>query len=900
MPQSAVASPRIRKLLKKGIAHHQAGRLEEAEEFYRRSLRLDPRCPQAVHLLGLLARQAGQYHEAVRLITEALVLDPNDATTLDSMANCHLDEGRVEHALPHLARVAELRPNSVEALHRLGKAREKLGDFTEARDVYTHALALDPRAADLLVSLARVFCKLGQAGDAALTCKRALGWHPDNVDVLIQLGQALTDTAEYDGARAAYQRVLALQPTCAPAADGLGYVFERTHDLEHAAQACREAIKLDPKLALARIHLGTIRQLQGDLASAVECFQQALKLDPNCAEARAFLGVVHLLQGDFAAGWPKYEDRWNTLYGLGCRRKFSQPRWRGEPLNGARILLYAEQGLGDTLQFARYIPLVAARGGKVILEIPPRLYRLLASFPGAEKVISWGQPLPEFEWQCPLLSLPLAFQTDLTTIPGGVPYLQPDTALAEHWKRQLPGGTLRVGLAWGGNPEHPYDYWRSVPLAKLAPLTQIEGATFFSLQMGPPSTQVQELGAALRLTDLRNEQQDFADTAAIVANLDLVISVDSAMAHLAGALGKPVWILLHKSADWRWLLDREDSQWYPTARLFRQTELGNWDDVVERVGEELRTRLEGGAPAAVSLPAPPSQEKKPRPPAFRPVVDTIRWLQTKTGTVCRPPRPGDRVGFAFSSKDRPEFTRQTLTSMDQDGGYDFIWNDGSDAPEARDLPGEFPLRNARLVEVNREVRGGPDRSICFGLERLLKLGYDYVGLIENDIVMQPGWFGRLMELFELTAADGLVCGAATIRSYEGRVLEHRAGYSINWGTGAGMILFSRPAAEVILRQYPKLLMSTDFITRLYARLFALDLGLRTQDANGKWTQNSAWLTLDWGYTPTLYLHGYTSVGSIPSLARDLEFAPGHYLLEDYVRPERFNAGLVPRPLPLRP
>jgi hypothetical protein len=277
------------------------------------------------------------------------------------------------------------------------------------------------------------------------------------------------------------------------------------------------------------------------------------------------------------------------------------------------------------------------------------------------------------------------------------------------------------------------------------------------------------------------------------------------------------------------------------------------------------------------------------PPA---IADIIRFLQTRAGTIPQPPQRGAKVGFAFSSKDRISFTRQTLEAMDADGGYDVIWNDGSTDPEAQALPENIPFRHARLVEVNHDVRGGPDRSICFGLERLLHLGYDYVGLIENDIVLQPGWFHRLMNLFELTAKDGIVCGAATVRSYDGRVIEHRAGYSLNWGTGAGMILFSRPAAEIILRQYSKLKMSVGSLNSFYSRLFRLDLNVRVQGDAGKVVEDEAWLTLDWGYTPMLYLHGYASVGSIPTLARDLEFPSGHFLLSDYVRPDRINAGLV--------
>jgi len=285
---------------------------------------------------------------------------------------------------------------------------------------------------------------------------------------------------------------------------------------------------------------------------------------------------------------------------------------------------------------------------------------------------------------------------------------------------------------------------------------------------------------------------------------------------------------------------------------------------------------------------------KSKPPA---IIDILRYLQTRTGTLCRPPHPGDRVGFALSSKDRVSFTRRSIEAMDADGGYDLIWNDGSDTAEARELPKDFKFRNSRLVEVNFDIRGGPDRSICFGLERLLNLGYDYVGLIENDIVMQPGWFMRIMNLFQLAADEGIVCGAATIRSYESRVLEHGAGYSLNWGTGAGMILFSRPAAEVILRQYSKLKMSTNSMSRFYSRLFRVELNLGVKDNDGQNVEHDAGLTLDWGYTPMLYLHGYASVGSIPSLARDLDFPPGHFMLNDYVRSDRHNAKLVrPRTL----
>jgi hypothetical protein len=334
--------------------------------------------------------------------------------------------------------------------------------------------------------------------------------------------------------------------------------------------------------------VGTVYLLQDDVEKAEECFEQILKLEPDSAEARAFLGLIHLMQGKFRLGLTEYESRWGTPYGLRFRRRFSQPLWKGEPLEGSRILLHAEQGMGDTLQFVRYIPLVAARGARVVLEVQPRLHRLLTQTPGAPEIICRGDALPDFDWQCPLLSLPLATGTDLNTIPAQIPYLYPDPTQAEKWRQRLSGNSLRVGLVWAGNPFHPHEFWRSIPLEQLAPLVKLEGVTFYSLQMGAPADQLKQRGSQARVIDLREEQKDFADTAAIVANLDLVISIDTSVAHLAGAMGKSVWVLLCKSADWRWMLEREDSPWYPTARLFRQSTMGNWQDVVTRIEHELR------------------------------------------------------------------------------------------------------------------------------------------------------------------------------------------------------------------------------------------------------------------------------------------------------------------------
>jgi hypothetical protein len=298
------------------------------------------------------------------------------------------------------------------------------------------------------------------------------------------------------------------------------------------------------------------------------------------------LGLIHLLQGDLAVGWPEYESRWKV--GVGDERKLLQRRWKGEELGGERILLYAEQGLGDTMQFVRYVPLVAERGGEVVLEVQPALHGLLADTDGASRVIRRGEALPEFTWQCPLMSLPLALGTKLETIPARVPYIVADAVRVDTWRERLQKNTRRVGLAWAGNPGHPRDRLRSIPLEQLVPLLNVAGTTFYSLQFGSGSEQMKQLRPGGQLVDLGDELQDFANVAAIVANLDLVISIDSAVAHLAGGLGKAVWILLNKGCDWRWFLEREDSPWYPTARLFRQSNPGGWQEVVKRIEHELR------------------------------------------------------------------------------------------------------------------------------------------------------------------------------------------------------------------------------------------------------------------------------------------------------------------------
>jgi tetratricopeptide (TPR) repeat protein len=515
----------------------------------------------------------------------SLDFHPGEPETLSNLVESCVVQGEPEQAMEHYRRLVELRPQSADAHTRLALAEERAGNLGAAAEAYRRALALAPRSAAAHCRLAIVLRQMDALPEALRLSEHAVALDPYRFESYNTLGIVLTDMHALGGASQAFRRSHALKPDCALTAVDLGYFFVKCGDIPAAANAYRCAVKLDPHSYVAHLRLGTALTQLGDRAGAWECYQRARGLNPGSSEVITYMGLLHLAEGDLGRGWTEFEHRENALR---ARRRFQQPQWKGEPLEGERIFLHAEQGLGDALQCVRYVPLVAARGGQVVLGVQNRLHRLLAGIEGARQVTGAGETPPDLRWHCPLLSLPLAFATDLNSIPAATPYVHPDPAEVEAWGKRLRGNSLRIGLAWGGNPNYPHELWRSIPLELLAPLTHLERTTFYSLQLGPATAQVKPLGSRMHLINLQDEQKDFADTAAIVANLDLVISIDTSVAHLAGAMGKPVWILLNNSPDWRWMLEREDSPWYPTARLFRQSTFGNWQDVVARVERELR------------------------------------------------------------------------------------------------------------------------------------------------------------------------------------------------------------------------------------------------------------------------------------------------------------------------
>ena len=423
--------------------------------------------------------------------------------------------------------------------------------------------------------------------DEAVACyRRALELKPDYAEAHNNLGTAFKDQGKLDEAVACYRRALELKPDFAEAHNNLGIALKDQGKLDEAVACYRRALELKPDYAEAHNNLGNALKDQGKLDEAVACYRRALELKPDFAEAHGNQSLLSLLTGDFQRGWAEYEWRWKTKQ---CqRRDFSQPLWDGQPLEGRTILLHAEQGLGDAIQFVRYAALVKQRGGAVIVECPKPLLSLLASCAGIDRLVGRGDDLPPFDVHAPLLSLPGIFHTSLETIPADVPYLFADPGLVEHWREELGGiAGFKIGIAWRGNPEHRNDRARSIPLSCFEPLAGLPGVRLLACKKGRAWSSCKSWPDRFPITELGSRLDDFMDTAAVLMNLDLVITCDTAVAHLAGALGVPVWVALPFVPDWRWLLDRSDSPWYPTMRLFRQKKPGDWAGVFEEIKAEL-------------------------------------------------------------------------------------------------------------------------------------------------------------------------------------------------------------------------------------------------------------------------------------------------------------------------
>jgi len=550
-------------LLARAHAEQAAGRLKEAEATCRDLIAIDPNHAGAWHLLGVLTLRAG-----------------------DAAA-----------ALAHIERAATLAPQKADVRNSRGFALRALKRDAEAEAAFREAVALDPNFLEAHYQLGNLLREAKRHADAEASYRRVLALNADHVQAQNNLGAVLGEQRRFEEASEHFRRATELRPGYAEAHSNLAHALRAVGRAQEAEAACRRAIALAPRLAVAHLNLGLALQDTGRMDEALASFRRASTLDPGYPMAVACEGLLHLLRGNLAAGWDKYEARWKI--GDLPPRDFAAPQWRGEALDGKTILLHAEQGFGDTIQFLRYLPLVAARGGNIILEIQKPLVALVTPSAGVT-IVARGDPLPPFDLHCPLLSLPLAFATTLQNIPASMPYLAAADERVAHWRARLAGEPgLKVGIAWAGSPIHRNDRHRSIPIEKFKPLLELAGARFFSWQVGARAADLATV-EPVPVTDLAGELTDFGETAAAVANLDLIISADTALVHLAGALNKPVWTMLPFAPDWRWLTARSDSPWYPSMRLFRQAKVGDWDGVIAAVLQALSERVAGAPKLPVS------------------------------------------------------------------------------------------------------------------------------------------------------------------------------------------------------------------------------------------------------------------------------------------------------------
>jgi tetratricopeptide (TPR) repeat protein len=635
------------------LARHQAGELAAAEPLYRAMLARDPAHADALHLLGVLLHQLGRHAEALALIDQALAHAPtaaawsnraavlralgrledalashdealrrtphlapahaNKAESLlalsrhaEALASCdralalranHAETwmrrgfalqalARPEEALASYDRALELNPGNATVLLNRGVALEALGRIAEALGSYDLALSIEP-SARAHVNRGNALYALERHEEAAASFAQAIALGLDEAPVWFTRGNALQALDRHAEALASYNRALALRPDYVEAWNNRGNALRALTRYEAAIESYERALALQPDSRQARVNRGNVLQIVNRHEEALACYATVLASDPDHVDAHWNGSLCRLALGDFIQGWREFEWRHRLM----APRGHVEPLWLGQEIEaGSTVLLHAEQGFGDTLQFCRYAPMLAALGARVAIEAQAPLQRLLTTLDGVARVVAQGESTGAFDLHCPIMSLPLAFGTTLETVPAKVPYLHAEPAATSRWRDRLaalPG--VKVGLVWAGNPRSfnwvaaEADRRRSIRLNHYAPLAAIEGITLVSLQKDAAGAQARTPPAGMTIHDWTSELADFADTAALVAALDLVIAVDTSVVHLAGALGKPVWILNRHGACWRWLRQRTDTPWYPTARLFRQPGPGEWGAVIAEI-----------------------------------------------------------------------------------------------------------------------------------------------------------------------------------------------------------------------------------------------------------------------------------------------------------------------------
>ena len=570
-----------------GVTLQEQGKLDQAITAYHRALEINPANAEAYNNMGNALQEQGKLDEAITAYHRALEIKPANAEAHNNLGNALQEQGKLAEAITAYHRALEINPAYAEAHYNMGNALQEQGKLEEAITAYHRALEINPAYAEAHNNLGNALKEQGKLAEAITAYHRALEINPANAEAYNNMGNALQEQGKLEEAVSAFHRALEINPAYAEAHNNIGNALKDQGKLAEAITAYHRALEINPAYAEAYNNMGNTLKAQGKLDEAITAYHRALEINPVYAEAYWNKSLALLLIGDFAAGWPLYEYRWKRKKSK-PQRHASKPTWLGsESLRDKTILLHAEQGLGDTIQFCRYAELVAECGATVILEVQRPLRALLENLDGVSTLVMQGDELPDFDSQCSLLSLPLAFKTMERTIPRADAYLSADAEKIQRWGARLGVRTrMRVGIVWSGATGHTNDRNRSMTLAQWMPMLNAD-YDWVSLQKEVRECDQETLKNASQIRHFGDELKDYSDTAAMCALCDIVLSVDTSVAHLAGALGKPVWILLPFSPDWRWMLDRDDSPWYRTMRLFRQQPHGDWDGVIVRIKDSL-------------------------------------------------------------------------------------------------------------------------------------------------------------------------------------------------------------------------------------------------------------------------------------------------------------------------
>lgn len=567
------------------------GNWTESEDYLRRAVALNPHSAVYIQNLGALLNARGQVDEAVACFQKSMTLDPRYPDPVMKMGLVYESRKDFDTAAEYYRKAIAIQPDFAEAHCNLGDILVQKSQFAEALTAYGNALRINPNLAEAYANRATAFDKLGREDEALAELQRAVQINPNMPLALVSLGQLMSRKGKIEQAIPHIRRATELAPGNVNFRSALAIAHLRLGQYEQAVEHCRRANQIDSNFIDPWVNLGLALTDLGEHDQALKAYDRALQIDPTCSSTQANRALIHLRRGDFEKGFADYDHRWQLGEFQQMMQKYTCPRWSGEPLAGKTLILWHEQGFGDTIHLIRYAKIMADQGATIIAQAQPQLLGLLKSVAGISRLITRSDSLPSADFHAPMLSIPGILNTRPDRIPAEVPYITPDPALVEQWReRMAPHAGYRVGIAWCGNPHLRLDHERSIPLKQFLPLSRIGGVKLFSLQVGMGTDQLRTV--PMNLIDLTSYIRDFSDTAACIANLNLLITVDTAVLHLAGAMAKPVWGLIQKWPDWRWQLDREDSPWYPTIRLFRQPRLKDWASVMDRIASELPAEIE--------------------------------------------------------------------------------------------------------------------------------------------------------------------------------------------------------------------------------------------------------------------------------------------------------------------